>query len=239
MCVLCKDTFSRSDILKRHFQKCSIRRGNPTGASHLSNPAAHIKKHQAAQQKAAAEAAAAAANSGTTTPNSGVNGTYPNTSGPMPNQPTYSEGQPMPYSIAGGAPGNMHRPGGEEQFHQSSTSGGWNQFSSAKHNPMLYQSTASPDHFAVNASHADDKRAGMPAPGHHPGEEWHTMFPAGQNDGYMNTMFSTTLPPTYDSMNAHSEVKKDFDAHDGPPNPYYAMGADGKHAHVHRPLLRK
>jgi hypothetical protein len=25
MCVLCKDTFSRSDILKRHFQKCSIR----------------------------------------------------------------------------------------------------------------------------------------------------------------------------------------------------------------------
>lgn len=31
MCVLCRDTFSRSDILKRHFQKCSIRRGNPTG----------------------------------------------------------------------------------------------------------------------------------------------------------------------------------------------------------------
>ncbi|KAI0132316.1 fungal-specific transcription factor domain-containing protein [Xylariales sp. AK1849] len=55
MCVLCRDTFSRSDILKRHFQKCSIRRGNPTGASHLSHPQAHVKKHQAAQQKAAAE----------------------------------------------------------------------------------------------------------------------------------------------------------------------------------------
>ncbi|KAK1519287.1 hypothetical protein CABS01_16607 [Colletotrichum abscissum] len=41
MCVLCRDTFSRSDILKRHFQKCSIRRGNPTGASHLSHPQAH------------------------------------------------------------------------------------------------------------------------------------------------------------------------------------------------------
>lgn len=52
MCVLCRDTFSRSDILKRHFQKCSIRRGNPTGASHLSHPQAHVKKHQAAQQKA-------------------------------------------------------------------------------------------------------------------------------------------------------------------------------------------
>lgn len=35
-CHLCKDTFSRSDILKRHFQKCSIRRGNPTGANHLA-----------------------------------------------------------------------------------------------------------------------------------------------------------------------------------------------------------
>lgn len=46
MCVLCRDTFSRSDILKRHFQKCSIRRGNPTGASHLSHPGAHVKKNQ-------------------------------------------------------------------------------------------------------------------------------------------------------------------------------------------------
>ncbi|KAG6984237.1 Zinc finger protein 423 [Fusarium oxysporum f. sp. conglutinans] len=53
MCVLCRDTFSRSDILKRHFQKCSIRRGNPTGASHLSHPQAHVKKNQQQAQKAA------------------------------------------------------------------------------------------------------------------------------------------------------------------------------------------
>ncbi|KAF4126763.1 Fungal specific transcription factor domain [Geosmithia morbida] len=50
MCVLCRDTFSRSDILKRHFQKCSIRRGNPTGVSHLSHPQAHVKKGQNAQK---------------------------------------------------------------------------------------------------------------------------------------------------------------------------------------------
>ncbi|KAH7328172.1 fungal-specific transcription factor domain-containing protein [Stachybotrys elegans] len=50
MCVLCRDTFSRSDILKRHFQKCSIRRGNPTGASHLSHPQAHVKKNAQAQK---------------------------------------------------------------------------------------------------------------------------------------------------------------------------------------------
>ena len=36
-CGLCKETFSRSDILKRHFQKCSIRRGNPTGQNHLTH----------------------------------------------------------------------------------------------------------------------------------------------------------------------------------------------------------
>ncbi|PSS02123.1 hypothetical protein BD289DRAFT_458213 [Coniella lustricola] len=53
MCVLCRDTFSRSDILKRHFQKCSIRRGNPTGVSHLSHPAAHVKKNAQAAAKAA------------------------------------------------------------------------------------------------------------------------------------------------------------------------------------------
>ncbi|KAI4244163.1 MAG: hypothetical protein L6R40_003147 [Gallowayella cf. fulva] len=42
-CGLCEDTFSRSDILKRHFQKCSVRRGNPTGASHLTHSRANKK----------------------------------------------------------------------------------------------------------------------------------------------------------------------------------------------------
>ena len=42
-CGLCNDTFSRSDILKRHFQKCSSRRGNPTGQSHLSLSRANKK----------------------------------------------------------------------------------------------------------------------------------------------------------------------------------------------------
>ena len=51
MCVLCRDTFSRSDILKRHFQKCSLRRGNPTGASHLSHSQAHVKKSHPGSHK--------------------------------------------------------------------------------------------------------------------------------------------------------------------------------------------
>ncbi|MCJ1378331.1 hypothetical protein MMC17_001428 [Xylographa soralifera] len=36
-----------NDILKRHFQKCSIRRGNPTGATHLSNSQSHLKRQSA------------------------------------------------------------------------------------------------------------------------------------------------------------------------------------------------
>ncbi|KAI5807859.1 hypothetical protein DFH27DRAFT_478669 [Peziza echinospora] len=43
-CVLCKDTFSRSDILKRHFQKCSLRRGNPAGYTHLAHAHDHQRK---------------------------------------------------------------------------------------------------------------------------------------------------------------------------------------------------
>ena len=42
-CGLCTDTFSRSDILKRHFQKCSSRRGNPTGQNHLAHSRANKK----------------------------------------------------------------------------------------------------------------------------------------------------------------------------------------------------
>ncbi|KAK1657343.1 hypothetical protein BDP55DRAFT_685901 [Colletotrichum godetiae] len=37
MCVLCRDIFSRRDILKRHFQNHYIRRGNPTNPTHLSH----------------------------------------------------------------------------------------------------------------------------------------------------------------------------------------------------------
>ena len=52
-CGLCHDTFSRSDILKRHFQKCSIRRGNPTGANHLSHSRASRKNKKDATERLA------------------------------------------------------------------------------------------------------------------------------------------------------------------------------------------
>ncbi|KAL0764117.1 hypothetical protein CaCOL14_013444 [Colletotrichum acutatum] len=51
-CVLCCEAFSRKDDLKEHFQQCSIRRDNRTGASHLSQPQAHVKKGAAAPKVA-------------------------------------------------------------------------------------------------------------------------------------------------------------------------------------------
>ncbi|KAF2275602.1 uncharacterized protein EI97DRAFT_65143 [Westerdykella ornata] len=45
-CALCLDTFSRSDILKRHFNKCSVRRGNPDNVTHLQYAQAHLRKPQ-------------------------------------------------------------------------------------------------------------------------------------------------------------------------------------------------
>lgn len=45
---MCQETFCRSDILKRHFAKCSLRRGNPTGATHLTHAQAHLRPTQSA-----------------------------------------------------------------------------------------------------------------------------------------------------------------------------------------------
>ncbi|KAI9714660.1 MAG: hypothetical protein M1812_006325 [Candelaria pacifica] len=70
MCILCRDTFSRSDILKRHFQKCSLRRGNPTGASHLSHSQAHLKKSHPGPHK---PPASTAGNSQPSNPTNGIN----------------------------------------------------------------------------------------------------------------------------------------------------------------------
>ena len=57
ICGLCNDSFSRSDILKRHFNKCSARRGNPTGQSHLTHSRASKLKEKQEQQEAAIAAA--------------------------------------------------------------------------------------------------------------------------------------------------------------------------------------
>ena len=234
MCVLCRDTFSRSDILKRHFQKCSVRRGNPAGLSHLSSPAAHLKKSQAGNAKSGPDQGSTAS-----TPTTGtmVNGGFPSTTMGMGSAPSsathYSDAPPMPYNMAAAPAGNMQRPAADQSFGSTSQSsvgptanGSWSMHN-PKPNPMLFHSNpASPDQFGLASNNTDDKRNVMANPHQQPGEEW--MF-HGPNDGYMNPMFSTNMGPGYE--HPHNGVKKEYDHHDGNPSEYYIpstnLGADG------------
>jgi hypothetical protein len=228
MCVLCNDTFSRSDILKRHFQKCSVRRGNPTGASHLSNPAAHIKK---SQQQAAK--AATASPSSATTPQSGVMANPPFTTAPMSSTsaPTTTGPPPsgMAYAMQSNGQGDMQRQG--QPIQPGSGPGGmdpngnptWSMHN-ARNNQMMYHSTSTPpDHFGMQPGAGDDKRNVMPG-SHHMGDDWNHMFPGGGNEGYMNPIFGG-----YEQQ--QNDVKKEYENHEGGSNGYYipstSLGADG------------
>jgi hypothetical protein len=217
MCVLCNDTFSRSDILKRHFQKCSVRRGNPTGASHLSNPAAHLKKSQPAK-------ASTDSPNSTTTPSTGPLPNPPFTSAAMgPGALTatsapYSEAPPLSYSMPNTSQGEMQRPTQAQPMPgnnaQNANSLAWSLQN--PRNPLLYQPNSnSPDHF--------DKGHAMHPP-QHMGDEWNQMFHAQGNDQYMNQMFGN-----YNQ--AQHDVKKEYEPQpEGSSNYYIAsnnLGTDG------------
>lgn len=227
MCVLCNDTFSRSDILKRHFQKCSVRRGNPTGASHLSNPAAHLKKSQAAAAKAAqnASAAAGANNSPASASSSGMpSGPYTSSSVPGNSIPTTAGAPPPPsmaYSMNNNAQNDMQRPPSNQPMQGAPNPGGmdpnansqWAMHNARNPQMMYHQNSNAPDF--------DDKRTGM-ANAHPMENEWNQMFHgSGTNEQYMNPMFS------YDQ--GHNDTKNEH--HEGGPNGYYipptSLGADG------------
>jgi len=235
MCVLCRDTFSRSDILKRHFQKCSVRRGNPAGLSHLSSPAAHLKKSQAANAKAGGDQGSTAS---TPTTANIVNGGFPSTALGVGSAPGggahFSEAPSMSYNMPTAAAGNMQRPTSDQSFAPTSQSnvasnanGSWSMHN-AKPNPMLFHSNpASPDQFGLAANNTDDKRNVMANSHQQSGEEW--MFQPGTHDGYMNPIFSTNMGPGYE--HAHNGVKKEYDHHEGNTNEFYipstSLGADG------------
>lgn len=210
MCVLCNDTFSRSDILKRHFQKCSVRRGNPTGASHLSNPAAHLKKSQAAAVKAAANAAA---NAGSTTPTqpqtptsaSLPGGSYPNTSMAPSSAATSASGAPattMAYSMSTPAQADMQRPQSTSQGQDPNGNNQW-AMHGGRNQPMMYHQGSNSDHFSMQNQGGDDKRVG------HMGDEWNQMFQGGADQQYMNPVFS-----------GYDQAQKNGN-HENGPNGYY------------------
>ncbi|RMD40134.1 hypothetical protein DV735_g4990, partial [Chaetothyriales sp. CBS 134920] len=230
MCVLCNDTFSRSDILKRHFQKCSVRRGNPTGASHLSNPAAHLKKSQAAAAKAAANAAGNASPGGASTPvSAGIpSSAYTTTSMPQSSIPATAPGQPTS-SIAYGINSSQldiqrqqqgqGLPSNPQAGPLDQNSGNQWGIQNAREQQMIYSQNHG-QHYGIQPPEGDEKR-NIPA-GHHMGDEWNQMFPAGGNEHYINPMFSGY-------GQSHGDVKTE--SHESQSNGYYipptSLGADG------------
>ncbi|TQB68502.1 hypothetical protein MPDQ_003351 [Monascus purpureus] len=231
MCVLCEDTFSRSDILKRHFQKCSIRRGNPTGATHLSHPQAHLKRSQAAAAVAAAAAAAAnpvkpvrdeVSNSiphsngivGTTFSDGTVNGL-------PPAQPRYTDQQPLGFSIT--SVNGMSRPQHDDAFSSAQSHQRPSWMAAPKQNPYLVQpgSDASTQQLNVDRPPIDQvkppvvqdqKRPMMPGPNtSQPGEiDWATMFQPGASDGYINPVFPQSMASAPEQIHAHVEPERKF-----------------------------
>lgn len=243
MCVLCRDTFSRSDILKRHFQKCSVRRGNPTGASHLSNPAAHLKRSQnavSAEAKGNVESPIGGANpsgfmqSANAHQSARTNGTLSS------NSSSFSEPPTNPFSTTTTTtttppPSALHRSTSHQNFgpqnHVDSGGGGaWAsmQQSGRPNNSSMYHSaSASPRHFGLPASSAEERKSTMSsAPG--VGEEWNHMFQHGENQNYM---FSSSMSGSYDAIHSQVGVKKEFDQGAAASNNYYvtptSLGADG------------
>ncbi|KAJ6059766.1 uncharacterized protein N7446_000417 [Penicillium canescens] len=187
MCVLCKDTFSRSDILKRHFQKCSIRRGNPTGATHLSHPQAHLKR---SQQQAAAAAAANPPKplqdevSNTVPHSNGVMGAHfdgaVNGNGMAAGRPAYTDQQPLGFTMQ--SVNGMNRGPGDDAFSASQAQARASWMAAPKQNPYLMQP-------GVDA-HGQQLTVDRPLEQH------------GASDGYINPVFPHSMAAGQESIHA-------------------------------------
>lgn len=248
MCVLCKDTFSRSDILKRHFQKCSIRRGNPTGATHLSHPHAHLKRTQ--QAAAAAMAAAAATNPVKPPHEEGI--PHPGSifsdgsvHGLPPGQPRFADQQPLGFSMS--SVNGMSRPPHEDGFPpgQAQNRPPW-MAAGPKQNPYLVQQPGQTDPLApqVKVEHSMEQvkppivqDAKRPLPGQTGEIDWTTMFQPPTSDGYMNPVFPHSVAAGPENMHAPVEPERKFypappaGSHEGGMNGLYlapALNGDGE-----------
>lgn len=184
MCVLCRDTFSRSDILKRHFQKCSLRRGNPTGATHLSHPQAHLKRSQA------------------------TNATKPiqdEVSKPVPPSTmghagmAFSEGGQVhpgcPWMAAPNQNTYLMQPGPNPSLHQ-----------------QLNVDRSSFEQVNPPVVHDPNKRPVMPGanPNHASEIDWTSMFQTGPSDGYMNPVFPHSMASGQEPIHAHVDADRKF-----------------------------
>lgn len=195
MCVLCKDTFSRSDILKRHFQKCSIRRGNPTGATHLSHPQAHLKR---SQQQAAAAAAANPPKplqdevSNPVPHSNGVMGTQfdgaVNGNGMATGRPGYTEQQPLGFTMQ--SVNGMNRGPGDDAFSAGQAHARASWMAGPKQNPYLMQP-------GVDA-HGQQLTVDRPLEQH------------GSSDGYINPVFPHSMAAGQEPIHAPVDHDRKF-----------------------------
>ncbi|KAJ5402443.1 hypothetical protein N7455_005355 [Penicillium solitum] len=195
MCVLCKDTFSRSDILKRHFQKCSIRRGNPTGATHLSHPQAHLKR---SQQQAAAAAAANPPKplqdevSNPVPHSNGVMGTQfdgaVNGNGMAAGRPGYTEQQPLGFTMQ--SVNGMNRGPGDDAFSAGQAHARASWMAGPKQNPYLMQP-------GVDA-HGQQLTVDRPLEQH------------GSSDGYINPVFPHSMAAGQEPIHAPVDHDRKF-----------------------------
>ncbi|KJF60865.1 C2H2 transcription factor RfeC, variant 2 [Coccidioides immitis RS] len=239
MCVLCKDTFSRSDILKRHFQKCSLRRGNPTGVSHLSHPHAHLKRAQAAgvvpklvQGDVSSSFSTPNGIVGTTFGEGAVNGVAVAPA----QQPRFADhhhlGYPMPSA------NGLNRGPADPAFNpnQAHPRAPW--MAEPKHNHLVMQpgtdtagqlnhvglppidSTKPPTTAAATTVPDNSKRHVVPAAhnangnnnhGNNTGDiDWSTMLQPGAHENYMNPVFPSTMAPVSDAMRAQMDNDRKF-----------------------------
>ncbi|KAL3490591.1 hypothetical protein BJX62DRAFT_251932 [Aspergillus germanicus] len=225
MCVLCKDTFSRSDILKRHFQKCSIRRGNPTGATHLSHPNAHVRKSQ--QQQAAANPAKPVQDevSSTAPPPNGIPGTNygegaVNGNGLAPARPGYPDHQTLGFPMS--SVNGMGRGQPDDGYSAGRQHQGAPWPAAPKQSPYLVQPGADPSNQHLNVDRnsieqvkqpvvQDAKRPVMPGQPGHPGElDWTTMFQPGTHEQNMYPVFPQSMPAGQEPIHAHIEAERKF-----------------------------
>ena len=223
MCVLCKDTFSRSDILKRHFQKCSLRRGNPTGVSHLSHPHAHLKRAQAAGaakpvQSDVSSSIPTSNGVGATTFGEGpVNGAAMVSS----QQPRFAEQQHLGYpmsSVNGLNRGHTGSGFAQGPSHQRTP---W--MPEPKHSSYLIQSgTNIAGQLNVDLTTIEPTKAPIPPDGKRPVVEagassnhaseldWTTMFQSQANEGYLNPVFPASVPPVHDPIHTQVDTERKF-----------------------------
>lgn len=229
MCVLCRDTFSRSDILKRHFQKCSLRRGNPTGATHLSHPQAHVKRNQAANAtKPIQDEVSTTVPPSTTADVAGTKFSEGNAA---------VNGQPQPQPPLGftmSSVNGMSRGPTDDAFptDQARLRGPWMAGGNdpkqnayfMQHGPnssVSQQLNVDRSSFEqVNPPVVQDpsKRPVMPgANPHHASEiDWTSMFQPGASDGYMNPVFPHSMASGQEPIHAQVDERKYYPATTGP-----------------------